>query len=88
MFGEIYRGINLTKIIGGLQRTLNFANQLIPLYKETKPLLNNARNTFNTIKKWSYNNIEKIPDNKNIKDIKEKINTLKSINLNNPTFFQ
>lgn len=31
--------LTLTKIISGLSKTLNIANQMIPLYKQVKPIL-------------------------------------------------
>ena len=31
--------LSLTKIINGLSKTLNIANQMIPLYKQVKPIL-------------------------------------------------
>ena len=31
--------LSLTKIISGLSKTLNIANQMIPLYKQVKPIL-------------------------------------------------
>lgn len=31
--------LSLTKIISGLSKTLNIANQMIPLYKQVKPII-------------------------------------------------
>ena len=36
--------LSLTKIITGLSKTLNIANQLIPIYKQAKPYLNKLSN--------------------------------------------
>ena len=72
--------LSLVKIIGGLSKTLNVANKLIPLYQEIKPYIGKANKLIN-------NNIGNLPiskSNNNIKEIiEEKIN-----NFNQPTFFQ
>ena len=39
MFGNPYgTGLSFTKILSGISKTLNVANQVIPLYKEAKPI--------------------------------------------------
>ena len=45
-------GLTLTKVIGGMSKTLNVVNQLIPLYKEAKPMLSNAQNAFKIAKEF------------------------------------
>ena len=35
---------SLVKVLGGLSKTLNVANQLIPLYNQAKPMISNAKN--------------------------------------------
>lgn len=51
MFGqEIKTGLTLSKVIGGLSKTLNLANQIIPLYKEAIPVVNNAKSVFSILK--------------------------------------
>ena len=78
MFGNnTIKGLASTGILDKISKFLGIANQAIPLYKEIKPLVNNSKNLFNTIK-----NINKI-DNK--KTIKTKVVEKKSSNL---TFFQ
>lgn len=64
--------LSLTKIINGLSKTLNIANQMIPLYKQVKPIL---EKTNELITKQS-------PSPKEIKTTKEETPT------NLPTFFQ
>ena len=80
-------------ILSNTHKTLGVINQVIPIYKEAKPMINNARNAINIVKEFSNTTTNKIITNKekNIKPIKEKINTIKSANLtygNTPTFFQ
>ena len=38
----MHSGFSLSKIIESLNKTLNFANQVIPLYVKARPLVNNA----------------------------------------------
>ena len=72
--------LSLTKIITGFSKTLNIANQLIPLYKQVKPIIQNGNkilsklNNLNTTTKNNSNNNTIIT-----KEIK---------NNNQPTFFQ
>ena len=44
---------SLTKIIGGLSKTLNVVNQLIPLYNQVKPYLGKANKLVNNINNFS-----------------------------------
>ena len=91
MFGEVTRGLRLGRIINGLQRTLGVVNQVIPIYKEAKPMIENAKNAFKVVKEFSATSAKKIIDNKdkNMQEVKEKINIIKHVNPgNNPTFFQ
>ena len=93
MFGPVFRGLSIARVISGMSKGLDVANRIIPIYKETKPMIQNARNAVNLIKEFGNNTANKIVTNttKNTKEIKEKINTIKSVNLtnhNNPTFFQ
>lgn len=69
---------SLTKIIGGLSKTLNVVNQLIPLYNQVKPYIAKA-NKF----KSNINNIS-IKPTQNIQP--KQTNTQNHTNL--PTFFQ
>lgn len=39
-------GLSLTKIVGGISKTLNVANQIIPLYVQARPIISNARGVF------------------------------------------
>ncbi len=92
MFGTSIstKSFSFSKILGGISKTLNVANQVIPLYQQAKPLINNAKNIFSIVKEFnkpdkntqiskSQNNItKKEPVNDSSKQI---------INYNNPTFF-
>ncbi len=88
MFGNqmVPRAFSFTKILGGISKTLNVANQLIPLYNQAKPIISNARNILGVLKEF---NSKDSVNNKNIIEsndyqIKKEDN---SSNSNNPTFF-
>lgn len=88
MFGNqmVPRAFSFTKILGGISKTLNVANQLIPLYNQAKPIISNARNILGVLKEF---NSKDSVSNKNIIEsndyqIKKEDN---SSNSNNPTFF-
>lgn len=87
MFGPavVPRTFTLTNFLGGISRTLNVANQLIPLYNQAKPLLSNAKNILGVLK--VVNEPDKVPE-ATFKEIKkESISDSLPINTNNPTFF-
>ncbi len=96
MFGPNMGGgvFSLTKVLGGISKTLGVVNQIIPIYKETKPMIQNFKSAVSLVKEFGSSATTRINNNKekNIKPIKEKINTIKSANFttnsNNPTFFQ
>ena len=48
----IRTGLNLSKIVGGISKTLNVANQIIPLYMQARPIINNARGVFKIAKEF------------------------------------
>lgn len=50
---SLSKGLSLTKIIGGISRTLQIANQVIPLYQKAKPAIQNAKNVLNVLKEMN-----------------------------------
>lgn len=44
------KSLTLPKIIGGISKTLQIANQVIPLYQKAKPLITNARSIMGIMK--------------------------------------
>ena len=93
MFGpKIGTSFSFGKILGGISKTLGVVNQVIPIYKEAKPMIQNARTAFSILKEFGNSTTNKIINNteKNIIPIKEKINIINNVNsnINNPTFFQ
>lgn len=91
-------GINWSSILTNAQKALNIVNQTIPVVKQVKPVMNNAKTMFKIMNEFkkvettsnkkvettSTNNESKIID----KNEKKTVNTLKVVNNNNPTFFQ
>ena len=79
MFGyPIRSSFSLIKLLSGLSKTLNVANQIIPVYKKAKPIINNAKDIVGTLKSINLSN----------NDIKENKKELPSSSLSNkPQFF-
>lgn len=86
LFGNA--GISISNFLNGTQRVLNIANQAIPLVKQVKPMIGNAKtmfkvmNEFKKTEKINTINEEIIGGNKIEKDIVEETN-----NNIGPTFF-
>lgn len=74
-------GLSLLKIVGGLSKTIGVARQLIPIYKQVKPILNNSGKILSSINNFSLNKDKKEEKN-NLTPVKQEIIS------NNPTFFQ
>ncbi len=89
MFGNPYgTGLSFTKILSGISKTLNVANQVIPLYKEAKPMINNAKTILGVLKELNPSN-SKTEKKSNYSSTKEKKDTaiIKTVPNNNPKFF-
>lgn len=75
--------MNIHNILSGANKTLRVANEVIPLYKDAKPLIKKTTSFINNFKIRN----EKKLDNKDkkieIKEIKKTIT-----NSNNPKFFK
>ena len=87
-------GLTLSKVIGGVSKTLNIANQIIPLYMQAKPMISNARNAFKIAKGiLSTPSTSNTSQNDNVASSnKEKTTTTKEeqptiVSTNNPVFF-
>ena len=70
-------GITLSGILNGTQKALNFANQAIPLVKQVRPMIGNAKTMFKVM-----NEFKKVDTIKN-DEINPDINTDKTSNLIN-----
>lgn len=91
MFGptQIGTGLTLTKILGGLSKTLSIANQAIPIYKEIKPMIGNARKVMSVLKEFNNTSNSSLNTTKktlNVDNVKEV--TYQKVTSSNPVFFQ
>ncbi len=74
----MYNNFSFLNIINGLSKTLNIANQMIPLYKQVKPLITNSNKILNNLQNLKNKQVE--PAKTNSTPIVKQLNT--------PTFFQ
>lgn len=63
--GGLTKGLSFIKIISGLSRTLQIANQIIPLYQKAKPALSNAKEVLNILKEMNKPTNDKHLDTEN-----------------------
>ena len=89
MFGApVQSGLTFTKVLSGISKTLSVANQVIPLYREAKPMINNAKTILAVLKdmnKKDYNK-ETVRKNESTKKEPQKIISNRS-SVNTPQFF-
>ena len=93
LFSRLFGGMSFGRIINGTERALNFANQAIPLVKQVKPMIGNAKTMFKVMNEFkrqeSPTNEKSLNKNylKNIKSNNESQKIKKEVNNNEPTFF-
>ena len=92
MFGNTMNsGLSLTKVLGGISKTLSIANQVIPLYREAKPMISNAKTVLSVLKDMgskSINTNSKASEKTNFSTVEEKKDTnVREFSGNNPVFF-
>ena len=90
IFGKT--GVSIENFLNGTQRVLNFTNQAIPLVKQVKPIIGNAKTMFKVMNEFKKNEKTIILNNNKETPETEKINNtnIKFNNNNNsdgPTFF-
>ena len=94
MFGTntIGSAFSLTRVLGGTSKGLSIANQVIPLYQQAKPMIQNARKVISVLGELnkSNNNSNNTNNNKTTVEVtsKEKTETIKVQPSNSPVFFQ
>lgn len=85
---SLFKNLNLTKVLGGANKTLNFVKQAVPIYKEMKPITSNAKkfiSAYKEIKKPDIKDITKIVPNRPM----IKKTPVRNLTINdNLTFFQ
>ena len=101
LFSRLFGGSGLTlgKIFNGTQRVLNFANQAIPLVKQVRPMIGNAKTMFKVMNEFKRTEKpqrnQKTNQDNTITNKFEKTNTIETFTNNNnyisnddgPTFF-
>lgn len=92
LFGST--GTSISNFLTGTQKVLNIANQTIPLVKQVKPMIGNAKTMFKVMNEFKrseiMNNKSIINNNENETQIKTQIkeeNITLEENNNGPTFF-
>lgn len=90
MFGSntINSGLTFGKVLNGISKSLSIANQVIPLYQQAKPMINNAKTIFSVLKGIKNDNkpVQKTSNNKPIiEEVKYQVIQQPT---NSPTFFQ
>lgn len=93
MFGTntIGSAFSLTRVLGGISKGLSIANQVIPLYQQAKPMIQNARKVISVLGELNKsNNNSNNTNNKTTVEVtsKEKTETIKVQPSNSPVFFQ
>lgn len=89
MFGNPYgTGLTFTKVLSGISKTLNVANQVIPIYKEAKPMINNAKTILGALKEFGKSNNSNSGTSSTNQDTTKKDTTpnIRTVS-NNPKFF-
>ena len=88
LFGSA--GVSIGNFLNGTQKVLNIANQTIPLVKQVRPMIGNAKTVFKVMNEFKKVNIPTSQSNTNVNF---EINNAEVIEENNviteegPTFF-
>ena len=92
LFGRT--GVTISNILDGTQRVLSFANQAIPIVKQVKPIIGNAKTMFRVMNEFKKSEkptqiLSSLNTNNNTLSKEETSNNddNKYINNNGPTFF-
>lgn len=91
LFRRLFGGTGVTfgGIVDGTQKFLNLANQAIPLVRQVKPIVGNAKTMFKVMSEFK--KVEKPNKISNIKNEKTDDNIIRTDNnskSSGPTFFQ
>lgn len=83
-------GLSMLNVLNGLSRTLSFARQIIPLYKQIKPIVANSGKLLDNFKSIGMKN----SNNKSVSNSNSNVNNIfnedknQRYNVSYPTFFQ
>lgn len=82
------KGLSFIKIIGGLSKTLQIANQIIPIYQKARPAIANAKSMLNSLKEFNSKKATKVIDERpDSTDSNEEVIIKKEKTPTAPTFF-
>lgn len=96
LFSSLFKGGGLSSIISGTQKTLGVINQAIPVIKQVKPVVNNAKTMFKVMNEFKKTDTPKQSKTSNQKVQKDSITNIGIENQNvtndyekvdGPTFF-
>ena len=87
MLGKLFgsTGISISNFLNGTQKVLNIANQTIPLVKQVKPMIGNAKTMFKVMNEFKKTDKPNIIQKKEI--ISNEVNSIPSKDNLGPKFF-
>ena len=95
LFSSLFRGGGLSSLISGTQRTLGVINQAIPVIRQVRPVVNNAKTMFKVMNEFKKN--DTLKQKKNVQKTTKKTETNNTDNIitneknaqptDGPTFF-
>lgn len=92
MFGANVAGssLTLTKVLSGISKGLSIANQVIPLYQQAKPMIQNARKVMSVLKEFNSTTHNKTEPKKTIEAAakNKKTEHIAVQSSSSPVFFQ
>lgn len=93
LFKGLLSRINFGSILGGTQKTLNTINQVIPLVKQARPMMDNAKTLFRLMSEFNKGDATTTTAATTVNEIKKTVpeETVDKValesNSNGPTFF-
>lgn len=91
MFGTniVRSSLSLTKVLSGISKGLGIVNQAIPIYKEIKPMMSNAKKVLEIAKEFNKSSNTKTIDVTPKKEVTKTVTPSVLTNSSpNPVFFQ
>ena len=80
--------LSIGKILSGISKGLGIVNQAIPIYKEIKPMMSNAKKVLEIAKEFNKPSTTKIMDVTPKKEVTTTVTPSNLTNSSNPVFFQ
>lgn len=88
LISSLFRRFNFSSILSGTQKTLNTVNQIIPIVKQARPMMDNAKTMFRLMSEFNRNDETQVEKKVTKEDIKKATSNEAVFNINGPTFFQ